>query len=340
VVETDWIASSSYGLLAMTSFGEGGFMKAAVIGLVLLLTASAADAADHLRIGKPEARAFDFTPVEIGSENGIFVKYGIETESIGFGGGGKMHQAMAAHQLDIALGSGPEMASIAKGSPEMTVAAMFGAPMNISIIVKKDSPITKIEQLKGKTIASGSANSLTGWTALETARREGWGKDGIHIADVGSRSGIVSALVTGNVDAGVDGTEDAYELQAQGKVRILVRMGDIIPDFLGHVIFASNDLIEKDPALLRRFLKAWFETIAFMEKNEAATVKVAQEISRLSPEVAAQTYREQMPLFSRDGRFDAKAVAVVGQAITDTGLLDHAVDMQTLYTEKYLPSAN
>jgi ABC-type nitrate/sulfonate/bicarbonate transport system substrate-binding protein len=315
-------------------------MKAAVIGLVLLLTASAADAADHLRIGKPEARAFDFTPVEIGSENGIFVKYGIETESIGFGGGGKMHQAMAAHQLDIALGSGPEMASIAKGSPEMTVAAMFGAPMNISIIVKKDSPINKIEQLKGKTIASGSANSLTGWTALETARREGWGKDGIHIADVGSRSGIVSALVTGNVDAGVDGTEDAYELQAQGKVRILVRMGDIIPDFLGHVIFASNDLIEKDPALLRRFLKAWFETIAFMEKNEAATVKVAQEISRLSPEVAAQTYREQMPLFSRDGRFDAKAVAVVGQAITDTGLLDHAVDMQTLYTEKYLPSAN
>jgi ABC-type nitrate/sulfonate/bicarbonate transport system substrate-binding protein len=302
-----------------------------------LVAASPAFAADHLRIGKPEARAFDFTPVEIGSENGIFAKYGIETESIGFGGGGKMHQAMAAHQLDIALGSGPEMASIAKGSPEMTVAAMFGAPMNISIIVKKDSSITKIEQLKGKTIASGSANSLTGWTALETARREGWGKDGIHIADVGSRSGIVSALVTGNVDAGVDGTEDAYELQAQGKVRILVRMGDIIPDFLGHVIFASNDLIEKDPALLRRFLKAWFETIAFMEKNEAATLKVAQEISRLSPEVAAQTYREQMPLFSHDGRFDAKAVAVVGQAITDTGLLDHAVDMQTLYTEKFLP---
>jgi len=245
---------------------------AASIALALV-AASPAFAVDHLRIGKPEARAFDFTPVEIGSENGIFVKYGIETESIGFGGGGKMHQAMAAHQLDIALGSGPEMASIAKGSPEMTVAAMFGAPMNISIIVKKDSPITKIEQLKGKTIGSGPANSLTGWTALETARREGWGRDGLHIADTGGRPGIIAALMTGNVDAGVDGTEDAYELQAQGKVRILLRMGDIIPDFLGHVIFASNDLIEKDPALLRRFLKAWFETIAFMEKNEAATSK-------------------------------------------------------------------
>jgi NitT/TauT family transport system substrate-binding protein len=303
----------------------------------LLLAAPSGEAADQLRIGKPEARAFDFTPVEIGSENGIFAKYGIETESIGFGGGGKMHQAMAARQLDIALGSGPEMASIAKGSPEMTVAAMFGAPMNISIIVKKDSPITKIEQLKGKTVGSGPKNSLTGWTVLETARREGWGPDGIRIADTGGRAGGIAALLTGNTDANVDGTEDAYELQAQGKVRILVRMGDIIPEFLGHVIFASNDLIEKNPALLRRFLKAWFATIAFMEKNEAATVKVAQEISHLSREVAEQTYREQMPLFSRDGRFDAKAVAVVAQAIVDTGLLDHAVDMQTLYTEKFLP---
>jgi NitT/TauT family transport system substrate-binding protein len=306
---------------------------AALAGFLLTLPAHA----DHLRIGKPEARAFDFTPVEIGSENGIFAKYGIEAESIGFGGGGKMHQAMAAHQLDIALGSGPEMASIAKGSPEMTVAAMFGAPMNISIIVKYDSPITKLEQLKGKTVGAGPKNSLTGWCVLETSRREGWGPDGIRMADTGGRAGGIAALLTGNTDANVDGTEDAYELQAQGRVRILVRMGDVIPEFLGHVIFASNDLIEKDPALLRRFLKAWFETIAFMAKNEAATVKLAQDVSHLSPEVAAQTYREQMPLFSRDGRFDAKAVAVVGQAITDTGLLDHAVDMHTLYTEKYLP---
>ena len=308
-----------------------------VLFIALVLAAAPAFAADHLRIGKPEAAAFDFAPVEIGGENGIFAKYGIDTESIGFGGGGKMRQAMAAHQLDIALGSGPEMASIAKGSPEMTVAAMFGAPMNISIIVKKDSPITKVEQLKGKTIGLGPANSLTGWTALGTTRREGWGPNGLHIADTGGRPGIIAALMTGNVDAAVDGTEDAYQLQAQGKVRILIRMGDVIPDFLGHVIFASDDLIAKDPELLRRFLKAWFETIAFMEKNEAATIKVAQEVSRLSPEIAAQTYREQMPLFSRDGRFDAKAVAVTAQAIAETGILDHKPDMATLYTEKFLP---
>ena len=53
--------------------------------------------------------------------------------------------------------------------------------------------------------------------------------------------------------------------------------------------------------------------------------------------MAEQTYREQMPLFSLDGRFDAKAVTVTAQAIADTGILDHKPDMATLYTEKFLP---
>lgn len=303
----------------------------------LLTVAAPALAADHVRIGKPEARAFDFTPVEIGSNAGIFAKYGIEAESIGFGGGGKMHQAMAAGALEIALGSGPEMASVAKGSPEMTVAAMFGAPMNIAIIVPASSPIRSLDQLKGKTIGAGTANSLTGWTAREAARREGFGPGDVTIADAGGRQGIISALLSGNLDAGVDGTEDAYQLQAEGRMRILVKMGDVIPDFLGHVIFASNALIAGDPERLRRFLKAWFETIGYMASHEAETVKVAEQISNLSRAVATETYREQMPLFSRDGKFDPKAVAVVGRSIVETGLIDHPVDMTTLYTEKYLP---
>ena len=74
-----------------------------------------------------------------------------------------------------------------------------------------------------------------------------------------------------------------------------------------------------------------------MASHEDATLRVAQDVSGLSPAVAATTYREQMPLFSRDGRFDAKAVAVVGRSIVETGLIDHPVDMATLYTEAYLP---
>jgi ABC-type nitrate/sulfonate/bicarbonate transport system substrate-binding protein len=313
----------------------------AAVGVVvaMVILASAACAADKLRIGKPEARAFDFAAIEIGTEEGIFAGVGIEAESTAFGGAAMVHQAMTAKSLDIALGSGPEMASIAKGAPEKAVAAFFGAPMNIAIIVRADSPITAVSQLKGKTIAAGSLNSLTGWVAVETARREGWGPNGITVAGVGSRQGIIAQLLAGNVDAGVEGTEDAYMLQAAGKARILIRMGEVIPDFLGHVIFASDDLIATNPDLLRRFLKGWFDTIAFMKANQAETTRIAGKISDLSPEIAATTYREQMPLFSDDGKFEPKAVAVVQRSMVDLGMVDHPVDMTTLYTEAFLPGA-
>jgi len=190
-----------------------------------LLAAGAAAATDRLRVGKPEARAFDFVPVEIGTEKGIFARHDIELETIAFGGAAMMHQAMTGGNLDIALGSGPEMGALAKGAPEKAVAAFFGAPMNISIIVRADSPIATVEELRGKTVGAGSLNSLTGWVAAETSRRQGWGPDGIKIAPVGSRAGITAQLLSGNVDAGVDGTEDAYMLEAAGKARILIRMG-------------------------------------------------------------------------------------------------------------------
>ena len=111
----------------------------------------------------------------------------------------------------------------------------------------------------------------------------------------------------------------------------------MIPDFLGHVIFASDTLIAKNPDALRRFLEAWFETIAFMKANETETVRVASRVSNLSPEIAATTWREQMPLFSDDGRFDPKAVAVVKRSILDLGIVDHDFDMKSLYTEAFLP---
>ena len=103
------------------------------------------------------------------------------------------------------------------------------------------------------------------------------------------------------------------------------------------MIFASNDLIARNPDLLRRFLNAWFETIAFMNAHEEETLRITDKITGLTPEIAKTVYQEQMPMFSLDGRFDPKALAVVQRTFSDLKLLDRTPDMKTLYTENYLP---
>lgn len=311
---------------------------AGLIG-ALSVAAGAASAADKLRVGKPEATGFDFAVVEVGIEKGIFARNDIEVENIAFGGAAREQQALAAGSLDIALGSGLEMAMIVKGAPEKGVAAMYGAPMNMCVIVLPNSPITDPAQLKGKSIAVSAAGSLTAWVAKELSNRQGWGPTGVNPVGLGSLDGMLAQLFSGNVDASVSSTEYAYRLQAEGRARILVTFGKLVPDFLTHVIFASNDLIARNPALLRRFLKAWFETIVYMNENKDETIRITRTVTRLPPDIADTIYREQMPMFSLDGHFDAKALAVVKRTYTELALLDQPPDMAALYTEEFLPKS-
>jgi NitT/TauT family transport system substrate-binding protein len=307
----------------------------AILVAVSVLSVAPSQAADKLRVGKPEPTGFDFSPVEVDIATGIFAKYGIEAESIAFGGAAREQQGLIAGSIDVALGSGLEMAAIVKGAPEKAVAAMYGAPRNMCVIVLPNSPIKDSSDLKDKSIAISGPGSLTAWVAKELSNRQGWGPNGVKPVGLGSLAGMTAQLLSGNVDASVDSTENTYLLQSQGRARILVSMGKIVPDFVTHINFAPNDLIARNPDLLRRFLKAWFETIAFMNAHEDETLRITDKITGLMPAIAKTIYQEQMPMFSRDG--DPKALAVVQRTFSDLALLDQAPDMKTLYTEDYLP---
>ena len=87
------------------------------------------------------------------------------------------------------------------------------------------------------------------------------------------------------------------------------------------MFFAPRDLIEKRPELVRAFLRGWFETIAFMKANKDKTVEITAKVINVSPAVAARAYDEQIGIFSMDGVFDPKAVAVLKQSFIEMGLL-------------------
>src|SRR5262245_47269717 len=103
-----------------------------------MILAPPAGAAEKLRVGKAVPEAFSFVPLDIGMRKGFFAKHGLEIESIAFAGDARMQQAMASDSLDIALGSGPAMAFIVKGSPIKGVAAMAGPPLLLAIVVRPD----------------------------------------------------------------------------------------------------------------------------------------------------------------------------------------------------------
>jgi NitT/TauT family transport system substrate-binding protein len=296
-------------------------------------------AQEKLRVGKAQPDSFSFVPVDIGIDKGFFKNHGVEVESVGFAGDAKLQQAIAADAIDIAIGSGPALAFVAKGNPELGVAAMANQPLLLVLSVQKDGPIHDLADLKGKTISVSTAGSLTEWLVRELSRQQGWGPDGIKIVALGSNPSQIAAFRTRQVDGFVADVALAYKLAEDGSGRILVRFGDLVTDFHIHVIYASTKALATRPNDVRAFLAGWFDTIGYVRANKPVMVQAAAQIMNISDEIAGRTYDEVMPMFSDTGRFNPKALAVLSRSFVEMNVLPAEPDMTKLYTENFLPAA-
>jgi NitT/TauT family transport system substrate-binding protein len=290
-----------------------------------------------IRIGKAQAQQFAFVPVDVGIQAGIFKKHGLDVEVANFAGDAKLLQGLTAGSIDIALGGGPTFAFIPKGTPMLGVAALAGPPGTIFLVVLKNGLMKTEDDLKGRTVSVSTKGSLTYWLAQELSRQHGWGNDGIKIAPLGSPIAQIAALRTGQIDGTVTDSSTVFRVEEEGVGRILVRFGDRIKDFHVHGAYASKDVMAKHPDAVRAFLAAWFETIKYMETHRDQTIEIASKVTGVSRTVSARNYDAVMPIMSRTGHFEAKALDVLAGSFVDMGSLPSKPDMSKLYTEEFLP---
>lgn len=319
--------------------GVGRWGVALALGVLAASVATMqAFAADAIRVGNPSVQAFSFVPLRLGVARGFFSKYGIEPEEITLNGSAKLHQAMAAGGIDIGLGAGPDLIFPVKGVAEVAVAAMAGPPLLLGVVVPYDSPARTADDLKGKRVGISTVNSLTQWIMRELARQKGWGADGLTYVTTGAEvPNQIAALVTGQIDAVVTASALGFQLAETRRGRLLFPASDVVKDFMIHAIYASDQMLRDKPDVIRRFLKGWFETIAFMRRNRDETIRASRARTNYSLEVEEKQYDLVMPMFSDTGRFDPSALATIQRSFVDLHLLDKEPDLGRYYTEAYLP---
>jgi len=314
-------------------------MRTILTLIAAALLAATAASAETLRVGKAGREAFSFVPVDVGVRTGIFKKQGLDIEIANFGGDAKLQQAMAADSIDIALGSGPGLAFIVKGSPVKGIAAMAGPPLLFALVVRDDGSVKTVDDLKGRKVGVSTVGSVTSWIISEVSRQRGWGFDGIVQVPVGENAARVAAVRSKALDGCIVDLASALNYAERGEGRILLRFGDLVKDFIIHVIFATDKAIAEKPDALRGFLKGWFETIALMRRDTAKSVAIAAEVMGTDQPTAGRIYDELMPMFSDTGRFDPNALAVLRRSFVEMKTLPAEPDMGKLYTEAFLPKS-
>ncbi len=318
--------------------------RSALIAFAASLAAArppVAHAATPLRIGKAVAQNPGYIPLDVGMKYGLFAKRGLEIEELNFAGGAKLAQALTAGAVDIALAGGPDMAYAAKGAPEIAVGSISSSPAFMGIFVGSQSTIRTIDDLRGKKIGVTSPGSVTYWLVGELNRVKGWTTDGDQAKPVfvgGSATAEFAAIKTGEDDAGVGAIGEGYQLEERHEGRLLLDASQYVKSLELFTIFASTALVAKNPDAVRGFLKAWYDSVAFMQSHRAETIETLSQVIGYSPAIAARSYDSQISLFSTDGKFLPAALQTLRRSFVDLKVLDNSGDLSKLYTEKFLPA--
>jgi len=258
------------------------FAVAAVAAASLLLLAGHASAQQKLRVGKAQADAFSFLPVEIGIEHGFFKKYGVEVESSGFAGDAKLQQAIAADAVDIAIGSGPAMAFVAKGNPELGVAAMANQPLLLDLSVQKDGPIKTAADLKGHTVAISSPGSLPDLLVKGMLQAKKVPANEVKFAPQGADLDRYKSLIAGITDAAVVSNEFVPVMPKN--VHVLMTASEVVPQFMRLCIATSSKAIKSKRDDLVKFVAAEMEAYRFAETHPDEAIKLAHEMTHTKPD--------------------------------------------------------
>ncbi len=312
-----------------------GIMR--TVAFVAALLAVQPAAAASLHVGEAVPRSFTFRLLDFGIRHGLFAAEGLTLDVFVFGGPARLQQALAADAIDIGLGTGEDLGFAAKGAPEKAIAAMAGPPLDTCIFVMRGSPLRSAADLKGKKVGVTSLTSLAAWQIGEVAIGQGWDRNAIRVIPTGATTSAMALLQAGQIDAAASDMVTALQLAAQGRGRVLVRFGDYVTDIHNNIIFATDRVIAARPDAVRAFLRGWFATIAFARAHRAETIADMARLLRIDHAVAAAVYDRQMPMYSPDGRFSAKAMAVLARSLVDIGMVAAAPDLARLSTEAFLP---
>jgi NitT/TauT family transport system substrate-binding protein len=323
----------------MVPFRHGAWGGIAAIAMFLAGAASApAFAQTTLTVGKANPTSDAITPVNVGDQLGIFKKHGLDLRIVDFGGGSKMVQALTAGAIDIGDGAGTEMAFVAKGAPMLAVCESTGPAPFLGVGVPWDSPVKKLEDLKGKTIGVSSPGSFSDWSGHQLARHFGWGPDGVKTVSIGGGPApIAAALRTHLVDAVISTTALFLEFEETKQGRLIAPVSTFEGNVGSGALFASNKLIASNPAAIRAFIAGWLETVNYMRSHKAETVKILSAINHFSENVMSREYDFTIGMHTKDCRFDPESVATLQRSFVEMKLVEGKLDMSKLYTEAYLP---
>ena len=250
------------------------------VAIIFLLTTSTSFAADKVKLRLNWMYYGSHAGFALGFVDGTYAKYGIDLDIRSGNGSSSAHRLVANKDSHFSYGSCGAMTNLAaKGAPIKSI-GVIDAMGTEAILVRPDSGVKTIKDLKGKKILT-TANAGVNTFFSIVLKNAGLKESDVNITSVPDGALVSSYLQgSGGAVAILGGLDDKpAEIKANGGAQpIAFPYSDFGVNQVGYCIATHNDTIKNNPDLARRFIKATMEAYAKAEKDPESAVNAIADI--------------------------------------------------------------
>ncbi len=215
-----------------------------------------AHAADPVTIVTPDGFLPDFIELMNAASGGHFARVGIDARIIGTNGSMQAMQQLVSGQAQFSRGSAIDFirAVGTAHAPLVSIATLYQSS-TFNLVSLKDKPITKGEELAGKSVGLVSVGGATDLLVDIILAKVGLAKDAIQRRYIGNKPAALELERQGRIDCFVCTIAVVVALERAGE-KIVYWSTDRYAPMPGQTYMTQRGLVERQPDLAFRFLSA------------------------------------------------------------------------------------
>ena len=255
-------------------------MSGAALALIIGFNTVAARADDDVRLRLNWMYYGSHAGFALGKDKGYYKAEGINLDIRSGNGSGSAHRLVANGDSTFDYGSCASMVNLAaKGAPLVSI-GVIDAMGSEAILVKPESGVKTIADLKGKTILTTANAGVNTFFPL-VLKNAGLAEGDIKVVNV-AESALVSSYLQGSGGAvGILGGIDDKPAEIKtngGKDPVIFAYSDYGVNQVGYCIAATADTIKNKSDLVKRFMRATVKAYKEAEANPDSAVAAIADI--------------------------------------------------------------
>jgi NitT/TauT family transport system substrate-binding protein len=272
----------------------------------------------------------DVAPLYLGIEQGFFEEEGLDVEPVVAQGGAAIIPAVVTGEQQIGFSNIVSLLiAQTENVPVQVISQGVQAtddPDNdtAAVAVARDSEITELSDLEGRTIAVNTLRNISPLTITAALDAEGVDTSSVEFVEV-PLPDMVGQLEAGDIDA-AGLVEPFVTIGESVGARLLVH--DRVatePEMTIATYFASSQFLESDPDVVEGFVAAMNRSLTYATENPDEARQAIAEYTEIEPDVLEEVV---LPLWQED--LNLESIGHTADLMVDQGITEDRPDVDAL----------